>query len=211
MRWAIGDIHGCYKTMIALLGRLNLKEEDKVIFLGDYIDRGPLPIKVLDFMMQKHPYKKIVLRGNHEEFLREWLLNPKDIYIPWVRNGGQITIDSIPRGMTGEYFNFISLLPFYHEEPDYYCVHSSFSKYGSPFEDTEVMLWSRGTPPDMGKRIISGHTPVNPAEVRRSVRHSSWIRIDNGCVFKSHEPEFGQLVAFCLDNNDLIFQPNIDL
>ena len=67
-RLVISDIHGCSKTLNALLKKINLNEKDTLYFLGDYIDRGPDSSGVLDTLIKlKKKYANIFpLAGNHE-------------------------------------------------------------------------------------------------------------------------------------------------
>ena len=53
MDYAISDIHGCYKTLQALIHKINTISTDNTFyFLGDYIDRGPNSKQVLDFLIE---------------------------------------------------------------------------------------------------------------------------------------------------------------
>ncbi|TKB28536.1 serine/threonine protein phosphatase [Desulfopila sp. IMCC35006] len=73
--FAVGDIHGCHSKLVRLLDRLPLdKEVDTLVFVGDYINRGPDSRKVLDTLLQvqasyAHP---VFLKGNHEQMLLEY-------------------------------------------------------------------------------------------------------------------------------------------
>ena len=66
MRYVIPDVHGCNKTLKKLLKKLNLQKDDKLIFLGDYIDRGPDSYGVLQTVCNL-PCETILLKGNHED------------------------------------------------------------------------------------------------------------------------------------------------
>ena len=70
MHYVIGDIHGCYQDMIALLNKIESQDQDaQIIFVGDFIDRGPDVDKVLDWCLENitldGKYKAV--RGNHEQ------------------------------------------------------------------------------------------------------------------------------------------------
>jgi serine/threonine protein phosphatase 1 len=60
---AIGDIHGCHQEFSELLERLELTKDDRLILVGDLINRGPDSCKVIDLARQ---YRAISLLGNHE-------------------------------------------------------------------------------------------------------------------------------------------------
>ena len=74
--FAVGDIHGCSENLAALLSRLPMDlERDTIVFLGDYINRGPDTRGVLDLLLRvRDTYAKTVfLRGNHEQSLLEYV------------------------------------------------------------------------------------------------------------------------------------------
>ena len=66
--YAIGDIHGCFNSMKELIeNKIQLRKEDKLIFLGDYIDRGPDSKKVLDYIieLQNNSGKRKIILKKH--------------------------------------------------------------------------------------------------------------------------------------------------
>lgn len=73
---AIGDIHGHLGPLKELLQQVGPTQEDRIVFLGDYIDRGPDSCGVIDYLLgfQKHYPNTIFLRGNHEQVLSDALL-----------------------------------------------------------------------------------------------------------------------------------------
>lgn len=73
--FAIGDIHGCRGLLDALLGQLRLTPGDRMVFLGDYVDRGPDSRGVIERLLQlRQAYPETVfLRGNHEQMLLDTL------------------------------------------------------------------------------------------------------------------------------------------
>uniref|UniRef100_UPI00286E8F8F metallophosphoesterase n=1 Tax=Chamaesiphon sp. VAR_69_metabat_338 TaxID=2964704 RepID=UPI00286E8F8F len=60
----IGDIHGCYNELLDLLAKVSISDTDRLISLGDIVDRGADSVKVYDFL--KNRPNSIVLMGNHE-------------------------------------------------------------------------------------------------------------------------------------------------
>jgi serine/threonine protein phosphatase 1 len=73
--YAIGDLHGCADLLEELLAALRprLRTEDSVVFLGDYIDRGPDSRRVVDRLLRfraEHA-NTVTLSGNHEEWMLE--------------------------------------------------------------------------------------------------------------------------------------------
>lgn len=64
---AIGDIHGCYNSLRTLESYVAFESEDRIITLGDYVDRGPDTKKVLEWLIQRDSLGNLIaLRGNHE-------------------------------------------------------------------------------------------------------------------------------------------------
>ena len=94
---AIGDIHGHHEKLVDLLRQVRPQADDRIIFLGDYIDRGPASKTVIEFLIvfgQKFA-RTIYLRGNHEEMLLECLITVKAIpHRRWRLDGGSATLDS---------------------------------------------------------------------------------------------------------------------
>jgi len=95
--FVIGDIHGGYSLLESILTKWNPKEE-QLVFLGDYIDRGPDSLKVLQKVIQlADDYDVVTLSGNHEQLFLGWLDKPEEIsefyFNPKV--GGAATIQSI--------------------------------------------------------------------------------------------------------------------
>lgn len=102
--YVIPDIHGRYDCLRAICKRiLPLRKDDRLILLGDYIDRGPDSAKVIEYLIElKSKYKDniIPLLGNHEWFvlasLKEvsYIQNPLELspFAMWMQNGGAQTV-----------------------------------------------------------------------------------------------------------------------
>ena len=90
--FAIGDIHGETKHLYKLMSRLpELDAEDTLVFLGDYIDRGPASAEVVEFVRTLHkktPAKVVALRGNHEDAWLRVIDKGWDEFVTPPRNGG---------------------------------------------------------------------------------------------------------------------------
>jgi len=94
--YAIGDIHGNYKQLLQLLGHINYNDaEDRLIFLGDVIDRGPGSRLVMEFLMELNKEgRHIFLRGNHEDFVLSLAEgNSSSLYV-WLNEGGRACMRS---------------------------------------------------------------------------------------------------------------------
>lgn len=93
----IGDIHGALQSLVQVLDECGYDaEEDKIIFLGDYVDGWSEGAEVIDFLIDLQKGSKhghIFIRGNHDKWTEEWLVYGR-IHPYWLDNGGQSTMDS---------------------------------------------------------------------------------------------------------------------
>ncbi len=199
--YVIGDIHGCLGPLKALMGKLPLKKTDELLFIGDYIDRGPDPKGVVNYVLElrkNHPGKVTCLLGNHEWMLLNYL--DRTDRESWLQNGAQATLasyggeDKIPYAHQ-EFFH--SLSPF-HRTDEYLFVHAGI-RPGIPLEaqSTEDLLWIRREfyryPGRFDQTIVFGHTPL-----REVLNQEDRIGIDTGCVFG------GKLTCLVLPGREFI-------
>ncbi|MDX1909179.1 MAG: metallophosphoesterase family protein [Bacteroidia bacterium] len=236
---AISDIHGCIASLRALVEhQLQLRQDDKLYLLGDYIDRGPNSRGVLDYIMQlqQSGYDVTCLRGNHEQMMLDAVANPREVG-QWIYNGGYEALTSFGTDdvtqIPEKYINFLHQLPFYAETDTYILVHAGLNFTGTqkdvqkddflwrmhnPLRDTESMLWIRYWYDEIDwnwlkKRIIvHGHTPIEQDEILdmfEVLEEDQVIDIDNGC-FAKLTPGLGKLCAFDMSRRMLFFQENID-
>ncbi|MBT7767373.1 MAG: serine/threonine protein phosphatase, partial [Bdellovibrionales bacterium] len=95
--FVISDIHGCDTELKLLLNKLPLEpNKSKIIFLGDYIDRGIESKQVIDTIMElQGMFDVVTLMGNHEEMLINFLQDPlSEEAVSFVYNGGGSTLTS---------------------------------------------------------------------------------------------------------------------
>ncbi len=204
--FAIGDIHGCLDKLDNLLKQIRVDwGRDKVVFLGDYIDRGPDPKGVIQRIMDLKafwPDSIITLKGNHEEMFLSYLA--QEDYGPFISQGGNKTIESY-YDENGDFFcppahiDFLQgLVPFFTTE-HFIFVHAGL-RPGIPLEEQEVedLLWIRSefinSSYDWGRRIIFGHTPFNSPLIQKNK-----VGIDTGAVYG------GRLTCLVLPDFDFIF------
>jgi len=191
--FAIGDIHGCLSQLEALWDKIDFDpEKDTLIFIGDYIDRGPDSKEVVDFILDlKKKLNVICLRGNHEQMLLTYHLynSYKDFYLI---NGGKSTIMSYGLVDTEmgkridippEHLDFFRGLIPYHETEDYIFVHAGLKPGVDLYkQDPTDMLWIRydfiDSDYDFGKKIVFGHTPMP-----KPLFTAGKIGIDTGAVY----------------------------
>jgi serine/threonine protein phosphatase 1 len=137
--FAVGDIHGCHRKLVTLLSRLPLdRKQDTLIFLGDYINRGPDSRKVLDTLIGlERNYRRVVfLKGNHEQALLDYELygEPDDLRLLRVM-GIEATAESYGVSlrrltdlscMPPEHQQFLFDLKFSYVADNYLFIHADF-------------------------------------------------------------------------------------
>lgn len=199
---------------------LQLKPDDTLFLLGDYIDRGLDSVGVLDYLLklQKSGFDLRPIRGNHEEMLLNAVNDPGACNI-WFGNGGWATLKEFgadtPSAIPQRYLDFLAGLRYVLTTEDYIFVHAGLDfTTDNPLGDTtpEFMLWARGCKVNVAKidskTLITGHTVTPLFEIRASLK-TNHIQLDNGC-FDRGEIACGSLVAMDLDTRELLVQPNIE-
>lgn len=228
-RWVIPDIHGHIKTLKSLIeDRIALSKSDVIYFLGDYIDRGPDSKSVIDFIMslQDSGFDVNCIRGNHEDYcIKAWEADQKrflfhsKIEKEWRKNGANRTLSSFgakrPRDINKHYIDWMKETKLYIELENHILVHAGLNfKINNPFEDTCSMMWIRDFKVDKNKtgnkKVIHGHVPVEMSLIDLFLNNNyDFISLDNG-IYYENKDGFGNLLAFNIDTNEIIIQPNID-
>ena len=202
MTFAIGDIHGCLRQLKRLVSKL--PPEEPLVFLGDYVDRGPDSSGVISYLIglgQNRPCH--FLRGNHEALMMD-AETDGTLRDTWLRNGGDETLRDYglsPAQWTrhgwgerlpAEHRAFLRRLLPYHEDQEAIYVHAGIDTDIPRMEDQDpqVLMWIRGSFIQKahlwrGKSIVFGHTPnhtlqLAPGEI---IRHGAASGIDTGCVY----------------------------
>ncbi len=214
---AIGDIHGCSKTLKALLERLDAAYGNTrtFVFLGDYVDRGPDTKGVVDILLDfAGNHNCVFLRGNHDAMLL--MAYPRKFMLDWYDNGGDATMESYQKGdsdveIPQRHLRFFINTRLYYDTPDWFFVHGGVppdmkikdavaqrSLWNSflwrrDHIETEDNVWE--------KTVIFGHTPV-----RTPITGKNKIGIDTGCVYE----HLGKLTALLLPEMDFVQQQRID-
>ncbi|MBN1279580.1 MAG: serine/threonine protein phosphatase [Chlorobium sp.] len=218
---AIGDIHGCHRTLLRLLEKTELQTSDQLVFLGDYIDRGPRTKDVIDTLigLDKH-YTCFFLMGNHELMFLEYL-DTRDP-VSWFYNGGQATLLSYGSNngldLPESHIAFMRNCQPYLETEHYFFTHGGLDpelsvKDNLKYYKPEEFCWQRvhmrnsfleSRSYRWEKTLISAHTPVP-----KPVLLDQLIAIDTGCVYREN-PLFGILTAVTLPDRKIIQIDNID-
>lgn len=190
--FAIGDIHGCAAELRRLIAILPLTSDSTLVFLGDYVDRGPASREVIETILAlKEEYEVVTLTGNHEAMLTDFLADPCSSRAgTFFYNGGGATLASYSTGdgdydIPTDHIEFFESLRLVYQTDDYFFVHAGVPNV--PLEDLDpepnrsYLLWTRKpfleSSYNWSKLIIHGHTPHPQIEVR-----PNRINLDTGCV-----------------------------
>ncbi|HMO17024.1 MAG TPA: metallophosphoesterase family protein [Oligoflexia bacterium] len=211
----IGDIHGCAEELSVLLTflreKIKITQNDLVVFLGDYIDRGPDSRRVVDLLVQfKHDFPVTrFLRGNHEDMLMDFLGFGGSLGHAFLYNGGLETIQSygisvfsppgeMMRLMPESHFKFFSSLDSIVSLKSHLLVHAGLNPSNDLFsQKAEDVYWIREAFLDsefeFGKTVVFGHTPHREVFDHRPFK----LGIDTGVVFGN------KLSCFDINSNSL--------
>jgi serine/threonine protein phosphatase 1 len=202
--YIISDVHGCYKTLLALIEQFPDKEKSKIVFVGDVIDRGKNSYEVVELIINN---KYDCVRGNHESLFIEntsydyFKIVPKGDSNHWFSKcGGKETLDSYPSYETHKkHWSFLEFLPYYIEYKNYktadgrYLVvsHSAVGKVWNLRDErmSNLLNYSEFTNYVLNNRYkqfdnkdifnVYGHT------VRSEVKMTEFdCNIDLGCCYK---------------------------
>ena len=210
--FVIGDIHGCYKTLMALLAKITPDTgKDAFVFLGDYIDRGPDSQKVVAELLQlQQKYTNfIALKGNHEQMFLDFLDGKDQDFYLMMGGGATLKSYGVEEGWAPEYkyripsahLTFINELFSYWEDEEYIYTHAGLQPgIHISQQAPEWLFWARkrfiDSDYDFGKRVIFGHTPFATPRVEVNK-----IGIDTGAVFG------GRLTCLVLPEMEFVSVP----
>lgn len=196
--YVIGDVHGRSWLLDQLIADVPWDvKSDKIIFLGDLIDRGKDAPGVVERVIElkRNNPNVVVIRGNHEQMLLD-TLDYGDIQWLIPENGGLATLEAYGNDLSDldsvedikippNHLEFLRSLEYYHEDEQAIYVHAGMVPGRSPAETSnEILIWSRNTSffeHYDGKLCFFGHTPTR--FLPRSGRNRKYgIYIKGGCV-----------------------------
>lgn len=231
----IGDVHSGLKALKQVLKKAAVTQEDKLIFLGDYVDGWSQAVETVDFLIQLgSTHNCVFIRGNHDELCLEWLLKGKDNPL-WLQHGGGATLASyekVDEATKNKHIRFYQGLHNYHiDSENRLFLHAGFTNLkGVDYEYfTQTFYWDRtlwelaqSLHPKMQtddlyypkrlthyEEIFIGHTPISKTGVAEPKRAANVWNIDTGAAFK------GPLSILDVDSKEIwqsdpvhIFYPN---
>lgn len=186
---AISDIHGCYDEFNQLLSAVQYNpDKDKLILLGDYVDRGLRSREVIEQVMELRDEGAITLRGNHDQMMLDAiLLDTDEVNSRWIRNGARHTIESycgadffegeMERARYNEgkayikkkfehHLSFLDTLALYYETDTHIFVHAGINPGVDDWklQPHHDFIWIRDPfynyPTGLNKTVVFGHTPA---------------------------------------------------
>jgi serine/threonine protein phosphatase 1 len=221
----IGDIHGGLKGLKQLLDRVKVVEEDRLIFMGDYVDGWSESAQVIQYLMVLSQLKEcIFIKGNHDAWCEKWLRTDKPDTI-WLDHGGRGAIESYGSFSSDEkklHLRFFEQMKLYHlDEQNRLFVHGGFtSKRGVENETSESnfyfdrTLWEMALALDkeidenselfpkrlkLYNEIYIGHTPTLYFNSDEPLQAINVWNVDTGAAF------YGKLSAMDIDTKE-VFQ-----
>ena len=214
--YAVGDIHGRLDLLEALQAEIvadlarNPVSRAVLVYLGDYVDRGPSPNAVIDRLInQPLPGFEIIhLKGNHEDFLLRFY-NNGEFGESWLMNGGGTTLQSygvenaddtfnviwhlsefrnaFRDALPAEHLEFLNSLLLHHREGDYLFVHAGL-RPGVPIDQqtAQDQMWIRDdflfSDTDFGAVVVHGHSPRPDPVVRDNRIGIDTMAYRSGCL-----------------------------
>ena len=199
--YAVGDIHGCATELEVLLEFLindqKLSSDDMLVFVGDFIDRGPHSKQVVDLLLEhlKAYPNTHFLKGNHEDMLLDYLGLQGRLGDGYLGNGGRECLQSygiaartspeiVAQLLPVEHLNFYTNLKSGLLHPRFLFVHAGINPNVTlELQEDEDIYWIREQfidfSHDIPQTVIFGHTPF----VRVFFDLPFKIGIDTGLVY----------------------------
>ena len=218
----IGDIHGCYNTLVKTYDEVKAKYPDIEIFsVGDLVDRGKFSFEVMEFIKSK---KIKFTAGNHDLMFYFFITQPTNaIGKSWIYNGSESTMESYSNHMSKmrEHLAFIKKAPLFFNLDDCFISHAGISSFlkrsikknilDNPEELEELLhddlnslhsvIWSRDVLMNIGKLQIVGHTRFD------NVYHDTSA---NALYIDTSACGGNKLTAVIIDKNKLIDKISVD-
>lgn len=226
--FVIGDIHGALKALQQLVLKLDLQCDDKLIFLGDYVDGWSQSAEVIDCLIKLDTqYRCVFIKGNHDAWCEDWLSDG----LPnsnWLFHGGKLTVESYKNrneASKREHLSFFNrMMNYYIDEQNRLFIHAGFSSMHGPDHEHyasnyswDRTLWEMALTMDkrikkdnklypkrllLFKEIYIGHTPTLYYDETMPMQACNVWNVDTGAAFH------GRLSAMNIDTKE-VFQSDV--
>jgi serine/threonine protein phosphatase 1 len=233
--FAVGDIHGCRDLLDNIHSKIikaskNRAGKKTIIYLGDYVDRGPDIKGTIQTLIDFNPphFKKIFLLGNHEQMLLNFISKNSNNHFEWIYNGGSETLESYGMNLSNYIDDsmdltidkkfkkkFIDIIPSTHMNffnqlilnylwGDYFFVHAGINPdIPLTMQERETMLWTREKhffKPTMKYEKIIVHGHTAKERIEKFPFR---INLDTGSFYS------GKLSCLLIENNQLSFMDTL--
>ena len=205
----IGDIHGGFAALKQVLELTRLAADDKLIFLGDYVDGWSESAQVIDYLIDfETRHSCVFLLGNHDLRCMEWL-DTGFVNEQWLTYGGAATIKSYAPISTSArqiHLEFFKQMPYYHvDEFNRLFIHAGFSSLAGPSKEPfstnyswDRSLWQKAMSMEnhllegsqqyskrmqLFSEIYIGHTPTTNYKQQTPMKRANVWNIDTGAGF----------------------------
>lgn len=206
----VGDIHSGLRALVQVLDMLKPKEDDTLVFLGDYVDGWSEAAETISFLMEfEEKFNCIFIRGNHDELTYDYLVGQNENEM-WMAHGGKATRESyasISPTDLEKHLDFYRSMVYYHIDQDNRLyIHAGFSNmHGPQYEyyphlvSWDRSLWEMVCAMDQNlktddklypkrlklfKEIYIGHTPVTRIGMKVPANFANVWNVDTGAAFK---------------------------
>lgn len=203
----VSDIHGCVDEFKQLLVKVNFNaEEDQLVLLGDYVDRGPDSRGAVECVMSLVREKgAIALKGNHDQRFVDVLGEVDPLTeMKFFEHGGIQTFQSFCGsdnldlkqskerilGTCRDHIDFLNSLPLFHEDEGHIYVHAGLNPTYTDWktQPERDFLWIRAPFVQqrtvVKKTVVFGHTPAKDIHGKADVWFDrDKIGIDGGCAY----------------------------
>ena len=210
---AIGDIHGCYNALQSLLASVDLRDDDVLITLGDYCNRGANTCAVLDHLVHASSHSDLkAIRGNHDIMMLNARENDSE-FRKWIGVGGTATLLSYAPfdGDSGKltdvpdsHWQFLesSLLPYYETDSHFFVHANAYPDIALADQPDFMLYWEQFNDPprhESGKTMVCGHTSQKsglPTTNGNAICIDTWacgsgwltcLDVDSGKLWQSNE------------------------
>ena len=222
--YVIGDVHGALRALKQGIERAALRHDDRLVFLGDYVDGWSQSRQVIEYLMLLDTeYNCIFIKGNHDAWCEEWL-GGWGASRDWLYHGGDATVSSyagITAKETGRHLEFFARMrPYFEDGMERLFVHAGFSSMRGPSAEhyASNFFWDRTLwetalaiddriPPDsvfypkrlrLYKEIFIGHTPTTNYGFDVPMHRCNVWNVDTGAAFT------GKVTVMDADNKKFI-------
>lgn len=206
---AIGDIHGGFKALQQAFERAEVTKNDRLIFLGDYVDGWSESSQIIEFLIEISGKQEcIFIKGNHDVWCEDWLSFEQGPDI-WLSNGGRSTVESYKdyssEDLETHLVFFQRMKPYHIDDQNRLFIHAGYSSMHGPEKEVyssnyrwDRTLWETAVAMDrklqknselypkrllLYNEIFIGHTPTLDIGITTPVNKANIWNLDTGAAF----------------------------